>query len=243
MDGVLVQVSGGGVGAVRDGTFAEVVVAPASAVRELPADADPAKAATVGVAGKTAWRAVRQLAEVGPEDRVLVLGASGGVGMFAAQLARGCGAEVLAHTGNDTKAKTLADLGLDAVTASSPADLRQQVEGRGISVVLDPLGGDYFTELMPVLAPRARVVTYGVLAGRSTQLDLARLYGMGLTIMGTSGGTTPPAEAAAALDGALAAVLQGDVVVEAEVLPLQDAPEAFDRLTRREVTGKLLLRP
>lgn len=243
VDGVLVQVSGGGVGAVRDGTFAEVVVAPASAVRELPADADPAKAATVGVAGKTAWRAVRQLAEVGPEDRVLVLGASGGVGMFAAQLARGCGAEVLAHTGNDTKAKTLADLGLDAVTASSPADLRQQVEGRGISVVLDPLGGDYFTELMPVLAPRARVVTYGVLAGRSTQLDLARLYGMGLTIMGTSGGTTPPAEAAAALDGALAAVLQGDVVVEAEVLPLQDAPEAFDRLTRREVTGKLLLRP
>lgn len=241
VDGRPVQVSGSGLGVARDGTFAPWVVAPRGSVRFLPDGADPRLAATVGVAGKTAWRAVHQLAQVGPDDTVLVLGASGGVGTFAGQLARRSGARVLAHTGNASKSERLTDLGMEALVASDPAGVAEAVADHGVSVVLDPLGGDYFSSLLPALAPAARVVTYGVLAGRTTEIDLATLYGKGIQVIGTSGGTTPPEDAEAALSSALAAVLDGSVVVDHEVLPLDQGKQAFERLTERTVNGKLLL--
>jgi NADPH2:quinone reductase len=243
VDGRLVQASGAGLGAGRDGTYAEAVAVPSHAIRPLPDGADPAKAATVAVAGRTAWRAVHQLARVGTGDVMLVLGASGGVGMFAAQLGRATGAGVLAHTAAEPKAERLRALGVEAVVAGSPEQLRERVAERGVSVVLDPLGGDYVTALMPVLGPAARIVTYGTLAGRTTELDLSLLYGKGLQIRGTSGATVPREEGAAALDGALRAVADGDVEVETETLALASAPEAFARLRDRSVTGKLILQP
>lgn len=241
VDGRPVQVSGAGLGVARDGTFSSHVLAPRAAIRPLADDADLALAATVGVAGKTAWRAVHQLARVGADDTVLVLGASGGVGTFAAQLARGTGARVLAHTGNASKARRLSELDLEALVADDPAAVAQAVAELGVSVVLDPLGGDYVSALLSVVAPAARVVTYGILAGRTTTVDLATLYGKGISVLGTSGGTTPAADAAAALDGALSAVLGGSVVVDHEVLPLIEGATAFERLTQRSVSGKLLL--
>lgn len=241
VDGRPVQVSGGGLGVVRDGTFAPQVLAPRAAIRPLPDDAALALAATVGVAGKTAWRAIHQLAEVGADDTVLVLGASGGVGTFAAQLARDTGATVVAHTGNPDKAARLSELGLEALVADDPAVVAKAMSERGVSVVLDPLGGDYVSSLLSVVAPAARVVTYGVLAGRTATFDLGTLYGKGIRVIGTSGGTTPADESAASLEGALAAVLDGHVVVDHEVVPLVDGAEAFDRLAKRSVSGKLLL--
>lgn len=242
LDGRLVLVSGG-VGAARDGTFAARVIAPESSVHRLPQDADPRAVATVGVAGKTAWRAVHQLARVARDDVVLVLGAAGGVGMFAAQLARNEGASVLAQTGSADKAGRLAGLGVEPVIAADPAELAKTVRDRGATVVLDPLGGDYVSSLLPVLASGARVVTYGVLAGRTTTVDLGLVYGRGVHVLGTSGGSTPRAEGADALARALGAVVSGAVRVEYEVLPLEDGPVAFERLAGRSVVGKLLLRP
>ena len=242
LDGRLVLVSGG-VGAARDGTFAAQVVVPEASVHDLPQDADPRAVATVGVAGKTAWRAVHQLARVTADDVVLVLGAAGGVGAFAAQLARNAGATVLAHTGSAGKADRLAGLDVEPLVGADAAAVVDAVRDRGVSVVLDPLGGDYVSSLLPVLAPGARVVTYGVLAGRTTTVDLGVLYGRGVQVLGTSGGSTPPADGAAALAGALDAVVSGKVRVEVEVLPLEDGPTAFQRLAGRSVVGKLLLRP
>ena len=242
--GVLVQVSGGGLGAGRDGTFAEQVVAPKSAVRELPVGADPALAATVGVAGKTAWHAVHNLAKVTAGDVVLVLGAAGGVGTFAAQLARAVdGVTVLAQTGSADKAQRLEGLGVTPIVAAGAQSVMKAVAAYGVSVVLDPLGGDYVSALTEVMRPGACAVTYGVLAGRTTEFDLGRFYGKGLRMIGTSGAATSPDDSAAALDGALVAVLNGTVTVSHEVLPLKDAATAFNRLSNRSVEGKLLLRP
>lgn len=243
LDGQLVQVSGAGIGAGRDGTYAERVVAPANAVRPLPEGIDPRLTATVGVAGKTAWRAVHQLAQVGSEDVVLVLGASGGVGTFAAQLARATGARVLAHTGDEDKATRLDRLALETVVAEGGTAVAAAVAELGVTVVLDPLGGDYLSSLLGVVAPAARFITYGVLAGATTEVNLATLYGKGLHILGTSGGTTPPEQGAEALNRALAAVHDGTVAVDVEVLPLEQAADGFARLQSRQVEGKLLLRP
>lgn len=218
------------------------MIAPRAAVRELPAGTDPAVAATVGVAGKTAWHAVHNLARVQPGDVVLVLGASGGVGTFATQLAAVVeGVTVLAHTSSPQKAARLESLGLQAVVASDPHVLIDAVADAEVSVVLDPLGGDYVSALTEVIRPRGRVITYGVLAGRQTRLDLARFYGKGLQMMGTSGATTPADDATRALKGALDAVTHGRVRVDHQILPLSSASKAFDLLASRQVEGKILL--
>jgi NADPH2:quinone reductase len=233
----------GGVGASRDGTFASRVVVPQTSVHEVPADVDPRAVASVGIAGRTAWRALHQIAEVTADDVVLVLGASGGVGSFATQIARNVGARVLAHTGSAEKADRVARPGVEPVVAADAGTVALSVAGAGVTVVLDPLGGDYLGSLLAVLAPRARVVTYGVLAGRQGRLDLGALYGRGIRILGTSGSTTSPQESAAALRAVLSAVSQGAVRIEDEVLPLEEGGAAFRRLAERSVAGKLLLRP
>lgn len=238
-----VLVTGGGLGSARDGTFAAQVVAPEASLHEVPEGADAGAVATVGIAGRTAWRAVHQLAAVRPDDVVLVLGASGGVGAFAAQLARNAGASVVAPTGSEAKAENLLVLGVEALVADGPDAVAEAVRERGVSVVLDPLGGGYVSSLLPMLAPGARVVTYGVLAGRTTTVDLGVLYGRGIRVLGTSGATTPAEDGAAALAAALREVVDGRVRVEYEVLDLEDGPTALARLAERSVTGKLLLRP
>lgn len=240
LDGELVLVSGDGLGATRDGTFADHVAVPRSAVRWLPAGTDPVKAATVGVAGKTAWRAVHQLAAVRSDDVVLVLGGSGGVGIFATQLARAIGAEVLVHTASPDKARRLAALDMETVVADSPQQLSDAVARHDVSVVLDPLGGDYVASLMHVLRPAARVVSYGVLAGPIARIDLRCLYQKALRIIGNSGSTTPADEREAAVTGALEAVLDGTVRVEAEAVDLDAGPAVLERLTERSVHGKLV---
>lgn len=213
LDGRLVQVSGGGLGAALHGTFAEQVVVPRASVKPLPGDADPRAAATIGVAGKTAWRAVHQLANVGKDDVVLILGAGGGVGLFAAQLAKAAGAVVLAQTANAERAHRLAELDLEPIFGPDPDAVAQRVANRGVSVVLDPLGGSYLAQVIPVLTPGATAVVYGALAGTTAPIPIDLLYKKGIAILGTAGGVTSADDAEAALEGALAAVLGGRVVV------------------------------
>jgi NADPH2:quinone reductase len=244
-DGDWVTVGGSGVGAVRNGTLAEWVAVPDAAVRMLPGDLDPVLGATVGIAGKTAWRAVHQLAKVEASDVVLVLGASGGVGSYACQLAAATGARVVAHTGSGTKAAALQDKGLETVVAEDGATLSAALMEAGtanqVSVVLDPLAGDYFSALQGVIAPRSRIVTYGALAGRMTALDLGTFYRQGHHMMGTSGGTTTGAESDRAYEGAMAAAASGALKVAVERVSIAAAVSAMGRLQSRSVLGKLVV--
>lgn len=129
------------------------------------------------------------------------------------------------------------------MVAPSATALAAAVDPGLVTVVLDPLGGDYVTALLSRLAPGARVVSYGVLAGRQATLDHGVLYGRGIHIFGTSGGTTTAADAVAALEGAFGALSEGSVTVQTSILPLDEAAEAFNLLQSRQVIGKVLLRP
>lgn len=244
-EGEWVAVGGAGVGSSRNGTLAEWVVAPDAAVRKLPADLDPVLGATIGVAGKTAWRAVHQLAEVGSRDVVLVLGASGGVGSYACQLARQEGARVLAHTGTMAKAAGLRGKQLEHVVAEDGESLAAALVEAGtasqVSVVLDPLGGGYVSALLGVIRARSRIVTYGALAGRLAPIDLGTFYRQGHHMIGTSGGTTPRSEADAAYDGVMAAAASGALDVTVERVPITSALTAMGRLAARDVLGKLVV--
>lgn len=241
VDGAPVHVSGSGLGSTRDGTFAPWVVVPASAVRPLNPDADLIASSCVGVAGKTAWRAVNQLAAVSSKDTVLVLGATGGVGTFAAQFARNSGADVIAQTGSPDKMAYLTSMGFESVLGDAHS-LPAQLTHARVSVVLDPLGGEYIANLFEVVEPGARFVTYGVLAGSAATFDLATLYARALRIIGTSGKATPPEEAATALTESLNALGHGRVSLKVRTMPFADAARAFGLVRTGQVEGKIVLR-
>lgn len=240
VDGAPVHVSGSGLGSMRDGTFAPWVVVPASAVRPLNPNADLIASSCVGIAGKTAWRAVHQLAPVTSKDTVLVLGATGGVGTFAAQLARNTGAKVIAQTGSSDKMAYLTSMGFESVLGDAHSLPAQLTQSR-VSVVLDPLGGEFIANLFEVVEPGARFVTYGVLAGRKATFDLATLYAKALRVIGTSGKATPPEEAATALNEILRELDHGRVSVKVRTMPFADAPQAFELVRTGQVEGKIVL--
>ena len=118
VDGQPVLVHGGGLGMVRHGVFATKVAAPADAVVTLPAGTDPATVAGLGVAGVTAWNCVHTLGACTADDRVLVLGASGGVGSLAVQIAVASGATVWGQTSSASKVAAVESLGASRVVVT-----------------------------------------------------------------------------------------------------------------------------
>ena len=112
-EGRPVLIRGGGHGVVRQGLFASKAAASPEAIVPLPAGVDPAVASAIGVAGVTAWNCVNVLGETSSEDRVLVLGASGGVGSLIVQLAKAKGATVWGQTTSAAKVPAIEALGAD----------------------------------------------------------------------------------------------------------------------------------
>jgi NADPH2:quinone reductase len=232
-----VVVYGAGLGLRRAGTYAEQVAVPARAAVRLPDGVDPLQAAGIGLAGVTAWALVGR--HVSAADRVLVLGASGGVGTLAVQLARSAGATVWAHTAEPADA---ADLGADKVIAADAAGLRDAVCELEPTVVLDGLGGSYTGAAVRAVADGGRITVFGVSAGGHGELDYAALYRKSVTLAGHASLALSASDVRDALVGCLELVAGGQVrVVIDAVLPLAAVNDAHDRLLTRRATGKLVL--
>jgi NADPH:quinone reductase len=244
LDGRWVAVHGLGLGTARDGVWAEAAVVPGGAVVPVPDGVDPVSAASVGVAGVTAWRTVTEVARVAPGDRVLVLGASGGVGGMIVSLARSCGASVWGQTGTPSKVPAVESVGAErVVVAADPSQLDGQVAELRPTVVFDPLGGGFTGAAVEVLQPRGRLVIFGTSADTHGDVPLQALYRKSLSVLGYGGLSEPPEAVHRGMVAALDALRDGRLVApEGEVLPLEAAQEALDRLAQRKVTGKLVLR-
>lgn len=230
-----VAVYGAGLGLRRAGTYAEQVAVPAEGVVPLPAGVDPVQAAGLGLAAVTAWSLVRS---VSAADRVLVLGASGGVGSLAVRLATLAGARVCAQT---TSPGLALDAGEEVVVCSSPG-LREAVRSFAPTVVLDGLGGAYTGEAVRAVAEGGRITVFGVSAGPRGEIDWATLYRKAVTITGHASLSLPAAEVRDALAVCLDLVAGGQLrVLVDEVLPLGAVNAAHRRLVERRTTGKLVL--
>jgi NADPH:quinone reductase len=238
VDGQPVLVRGGGLGVIRQGTTGERLAAPASAVHKVGADLDLAQVAGIGVAGGTAWEAVHTKAHVGPQDRVLVLGASGGVGSLAVQLAKSCGATVWGQTTNKAKVEGIA---ADHVVVADDTDLVAALDGFEPTVVLDGLGGRYTTAAVDALAAVGRLVLYGASADEHLAFNVRTFYRKGLTLLGYSGFVQTPAENQATINTVLKALADGTLHVPVEIVPLRDASNVHHRILAREVEGKLVV--
>lgn len=240
-DGNQVIVWGSGVGTSRHGTMRRRAIVPRAAIHPMPDWLDLRVAAVLGGVGITAWCLVHRQAVIGENDVVLVLGAAGGVGSLAIQLARACGAQVWGQTGYADKAPMIASLGATPLVAPSPAALADQREVRP-TVVLDGLGGGFTGAVLRVLAPGGRIHVFGASAGAEATLDVLRLYRTYAMVRGYASMREGPEQIRSALAGLVKALELGSLVVPIDrVLPLEQIEAALEALEGRQVRGKLVL--
>jgi NADPH:quinone reductase len=240
--GCPVLVAGEGLGAVRDGVWAEAAVVPRVTVVELPDGVEPREAAAMGIAGLTAYKVVRELARVSAEDRVLVLGASGGVGTMIVSLAAASGATVWGQTGSPAKAAVVERQGAERVIVAGPDELADAIADFEPTVVFDPLGDGFVGPAIESLAVHGRIVSFGTSAGPEVRFNMQTIYRNGLSLLGYGGMRLGREERRRGLDAALEALREGHLrVVIGEVLALDQVNEAFARIEQRKVQGKLLL--
>lgn len=240
VDGRPVLARGNGLGVTRPGLARQLAAVPEATVLALPEGLDLALAAALGTAGTTAWNAVHTKAGVGEGDRVVVLGGSGGVGTVAIQLARAAGATVWAQTGSAAKAASITHAD-HVVVAPTPHDLGVALASIKPTVVLDALGGDFTVAAIESLELGGRLVTYGTSFAEEATINMRTVYRKGLTISGYTNIVEPVERQQAVLTRLFESLLDGSLEVPFEVVPLEQAGSAHQRLLGRTVTGKLVI--
>jgi NADPH:quinone reductase len=242
LDGRPVLVAGEGLGAVRDGVWASAAVVPRESIVELPDGVSTREAAAMGIAGLTALNCVRRLGRVTDEDRVLVLGASGGVGSMIVSLCAAAGATVWGQTGSADKAAGIERQGAQRAVVGGPDAFAPALADLKPTVAFDPLGDGFVAPVIDAIEPHGRVVSFGVSAGAETTFNIQALYRKGVSLLGYAGLLITREQRIPGLREALAALADGSLrVVIDEALPIDRANDAFARLVDRGVQGKLLL--
>ncbi|MEU9101314.1 zinc-binding dehydrogenase [Streptomyces sp. NPDC048361] len=250
-DGVTGLAVGQEVAAMTEGgAYADVAVAPAATVFPLPAGVSPRTAATLPTVLPTAHALIHEVGRLQPGESVLVQGAAGGVGTVAGQLAQLAGAgAVYGVVSSEAKAAYARAHGYDDAfqTGTFDADVLRATAGRGVDLVLDPVGGETLRRGLGSLALFGRLVSYGNASGEEAwQVGQGELYPRGRTVSGFSIlglAADDPGALRAIADRALALATSGKVElpVTAE-FALEEAASAHRLMESRTSTGKLLLK-
>ena len=242
VDGRPVLVRGGGLGVVRPGLYCTRIAVPDAWLLPVAEGLDLAQVAAMPVAGITAWMALHGRAHLDATDRVLILGASGGVGALAIQLAKAAGATVWGQTGSAAKVDGIVANGADNTVVTGAEGLESAVEDYQPTVILDALGGPYTDAAIGAIALQGRLVVYGTSNDEQVSINLRRLYRKGVSLLGYAGLVDTPDEQRAALDTLIAMMASGSLRVPVgDVLPLDAAADAHARILGRSVEGKVVL--
>lgn len=231
------------------GAFAEQVVAAAGSVLAVPAGLDPAVAAAFGVGHRTAYHVLRSVARVQPGEEVVVLGAGGGVGTAAVQLARGLGARVTAVAGSAEKLAVARERGAEALVDSSAGDLRAALKKAvpgGADVVIDPVGGGLSEPALRSMRYGGRFVTVGYASGTIPRIPLNLVLLKGVQVLGfqfPSFATHQPEELRRNEQELMALLVAGTAVPHVgTVLPLDDVVAALREVGDGRAVGKVVIR-
>jgi NADPH2:quinone reductase len=231
------------------GGYAQQALAQADRVIPMPDEMDFPTAAAFLLTYGTSHHALKDRGELKPGETVLVLGAAGGVGLAAVEIARTMGAHVIAAASSDAKLAVCREHGADATINYTTENLRERIkaltDGRGVDVVYDPVGGELSEPALRSMAWRGRFLVVGFAAGTipSVPLNLALLKGC--SIVGVFWGAFMRAEpkrneeemrelVAWARTGKLRPRISA-------VYPLERCADALQDVLDRKVTGKVVL--
>lgn len=244
------RVGGGGlIGEVRPGGLAEYCAVPTHHIVRLPSAVSYEAAACLPVAYGTALRMMVSIGQIKAGEKVLILGASGGVGTCCVQLAKLAGAEVIVCSSSAEKLARLKQLGADHGIDYTQEDFVKWIHGRygkphrrrfdgGVDVVVNFTGGDTWVPSLKAVHRQGRILTCGATAGFDPKEDLRYIWTFELNIRGSNGWMRED------LTTLLDLIGSGKLkpVIDRE-LSLSQANEAFRLLEDRIVFGKVVVKP
>jgi NADPH2:quinone reductase len=230
------------------GGFAEVAVSPEFMTFGLPDALDFAQGAALILNYHTAWFSLVTRGRMKAGDSVLVHGAAGGVGTASIQVAKGVGAsKVIAVVSSDEKEQVARDAGADEVVRSDGAwkDEAKELTGGGVDIVLDPVGGDRFTDSLRSLATGGRVIVVGFTGGSIPEVKVNRLLLNNVEVVGAGWGAFVMSRPEANVENGreIEKLIDAGFVrpVVGASFPLEEAVDALKLIDGRGATGKVVL--
>lgn len=246
----LIEVGDRVLASVGLGGYASHAVLPQHGVTRIPDSLELATAAALVQSYCTAWFALKRRTTVRPDETVLVLGASGGVGLAAIDVARSMGARVIAAASSPDRLELARAMGASEVIAYESEDLKtraRELSEGGVDVVIDPVGGPHTNPALRALGVFGRLVVIGFAAGGIASLPANQVLLKNRTVVGVDWGAWAmqhPAAQAVVLDEVLDAVRMGDLHPTAPAeRPLAEAGAVLRDLLDRRLTGKTVLVP
>jgi len=232
------------------GAFAERVAVPAAAAAKLPDGIGFEVGASVLLTYSTTMHALVDRARLRAGEKLLVLGAAGGVGISAVEIGKCLGAHVIAAARGEEKAAFCRAHGADATIDYAKEDLKERAKalsGGGVDVTYDAVGGDYTESALRAMAWGGRHLVVGFAAGPIPKIPTNLLLLKACELVGVFWGAfamrSPDANQAHVMQ-VLAWIAEGRIRPHVDgVFPFAKASEALDRIVRREVKGKLVLVP
>jgi putative PIG3 family NAD(P)H quinone oxidoreductase len=235
---------------VPGGGYAQYCVAPSAVCLPVPEGMDLVQAAGIPETFFTVWSNVFDRGRLQQGERALVHGGSSGIGTTAIQLIRNAGAEVYVTAGTAEKCAACLELGANAAINYRESDFVREIkaltEDRGVDLILDMIGGDYFPRNLDCLAIEGRLVQIALQRGPKSEVNLLRIMLKRLTVTGSTLRPRSTAE-----KSAIARALQREVWPQLESgrirpviharFPLQRADEAHRLMDSHEHIGKIIL--
>jgi NADPH2:quinone reductase len=229
------------------GGFAETAVAPELFTFALEPELDFAQGAGLILNYHTAYFALATRGRAKQGETVLVHGAAGGVGIAALQVARGLGARTIAVVSSEAKQRVAEEAGADAVVRTDGRwkDEAKEISGGGVDVVIDPVGGDRFTDSLRALREGGRLVVVGFTGGSIPEVKVNRLLLGNTEVVGAGWGAYAMGkpEVNREIGAAVSRMIEAGVIrpIVGERFPLERAGEALKAIDERRATGKVVL--
>jgi len=231
------------------GAFAEQVAVPFYNVMPIPASMDFTTAAAFGMTYGTSMHALRQRGQLQAGETLLVLGASGGVGLAAVEIGKAMGARVIAAASSAEKLAVAKAAGADELIDYSQGSLREEIKrltgGQGVDVIYDPVGGELFEQAVRGLAWNGRLLVVGFASGSIPQLAANLVLLKGAAVLGVFWGAfaqRQPEDNAANFKQLFAWHAEGKLKpLVSQTYPLAEAGAAIEKLGQRQAVGKLVV--